>query len=157
MGQFLIRPATMQAPVRRTAAGGSDDPAQTATGELFLATPAVAGDIFGRGAISAIRARTCIERGRVWQAEHHVGAVARPPAFAFLLREGLPAVQARGYDDLSAETLGRFRDAHTCTVDLGSLRAALAGSVLALMREGAQARLPNADAIAERLAELGSP
>ncbi|HET7928004.1 MAG TPA: nucleotidyltransferase domain-containing protein [Actinomycetota bacterium] len=140
-----------------TAAGGSDDPAQTATGDLFLATPAVAEDIFGWGVIYAVYARTCIERGRVWQAEHYVGAVRDHALSLACLREGLPAVQARGYDDLSSEALAQFQHAHASTIEPGALRAALAGSVLALMREGAEARLPHADVIAERLTELGSP
>src|SRR5438094_781136 len=70
------------------------------------------------------------------------------------LRQGLPAMQARGYDDLSAETLARFEAAHVGAVEPGALRAALAASVLALMRAGAEARLPQADTVAQRLAEL---
>ena len=140
-----------------TAAGGSEGPAPLMAGDLFLSTPAVAEDIFGWGVIYAVYARTCIERGRVWQAEHYVDAVRDHALSLACLHQGLPAVQARGYDDLSAETLARFQDAHTYTVEPGALRAALAGSVLALMREGAQARLPHAGVIAERLAELGNP
>jgi len=140
-----------------TAAGGSEAPAPSVAGDLFLPTPAVAGDIFGWGVIYAVYARTCIERGRVWQAEHYVGAVRDHALSLACLRQGLPAVQGRGYDDLSAETLARFQDAHVCTVEPEALRAALAGSVLALLREGAEARLPHAHVIAERLAELGRP
>ena len=70
------------------------------------------------------------------------------------LREGFVSVQARGYDNLSAETLARFEDAHVGAVETGALRAALAASVLALMREGAEARLPHADVVAQHLAEL---
>ena len=44
-------------------------------GGIFIPTPAVAGDLFGWGIIYALHARACIERGRVWQAEHYVGAV----------------------------------------------------------------------------------
>jgi hypothetical protein len=140
-----------------TAPGGSEGPAPSMTGDLFLSTPAVAEDIFGWGVIYAVYARTCIERGRVWQAEHYVDAVRDHALSLACLHQGLPAVQARGYDDLSAETLARFQDAHICTVEPGALRAALADSVLALVREGAQARLPHADVIAEWLAELGKP
>jgi hypothetical protein len=70
------------------------------------------------------------------------------------LSQRQPALQARGYDDLSAETLTRFEYAHVGAVEPGALRAALAASVLALLREGAEARLPHADAVAQRLAEL---
>ena len=101
-----------------------------------------------------MHARACIERGRVWQAEHYVGAVRDHALSLACLREGLVAVQARGYDDLRAETLARFADAHVGAVEPGELRAALAASVRALMREGAEARLPHADAVAQRLAEL---
>jgi hypothetical protein len=138
-----------------TAADESDAPTPSVAGDLFLPTPPVAGDIFGWGVIYAIHARACIERGRIWQAEHYVGAVRDHALSLACLRQGLPAVQARGYDDLSAETLGRFEDAHVGAVEPGVLRAALAASVLALMREGAEVRLPHAHVVAERLDELG--
>jgi hypothetical protein len=63
-------------------------------------------------------------------------------------------MQARGFDDLTAETLARFEGAHVDAVEPQALRAALAVSVLALVREGAEARLPHAHVVAERLAEL---
>src|SRR5215218_6510758 len=68
--------------------------------------------------------------------------------------KGVPAVQARGYDDLSADTLARFDDAHVGVIEPGALRVALAASVVALTREGAEARLPHVDTVAQRLAEL---
>jgi hypothetical protein len=64
------------------------------------------------------------------------------------------AVQARGYDDLSAETLGQFEHAHVGATEPRPLRAALGASVSALMHEGAEARLPHADVVAQRLVEL---
>jgi hypothetical protein len=138
----------------KTAAGGSEVPAGPVAGNLFIPTPSVAHDLFGWGVIYALHARACIERGRVWQAEHYVGAVRDHALSLACLRQGLPAVQARGYDDLSAETLARFEHAHVTAVEPGPLRAALAASVLALMREGAEARLRHADVVAQRLAEL---
>ena len=128
---------------------------ETAAGESEVSGPPVAGDLFGWGVIYALHARACIERGRVWQAEHYVGAVRDHALSLACLRQGLPAVQARGYDDLSAETLTRFEQAHVSAIEPGPLRATLAASVLALMREGAEARLPHADAVAQRLTELG--
>jgi hypothetical protein len=137
-----------------TAADEVETPAPPATGDLFLPTPAIADDIFGWGVIYALHTRVCIERGRVWQAEHYVGAVRDHALSLACLRERRPAAQARGYDDLSAETLARFEDAHVGTVEPGALRAALAACVLTLMREGAEAGLPQAHVVAERLAEL---
>ena len=134
-----------------TAAG--DEDAQAA-GALFIPTPALAGEILGWGVIYALHSRACIERGRLWQAEHYVGAVRDHALSLACLRQALPAVQARGYDDLSAETLGQFEAAHVGALEPGALRLALAASVLALTREGAQARLPHADTVAQRIAEL---
>jgi hypothetical protein len=127
---------------------------ETAAGEPTVSSPPVAGDLFGWGVIYALHARACIERGRVWQAEHYVGAVRDHALSLACLREGLPAVQARGYDELSAEALARLEAAHVGALEPGALRAALGASVRALMHEGAEALLPNADIVAQRLAEL---
>jgi hypothetical protein len=137
-----------------TAASESEAPTPPVAGDLFIPTPSVAEGIFGWGVIYALHARACIERERIWQAEHYVGAVRDHALSLACLRQGLPAVQARGYDDLSAETLARFEDAHVGAVEPGALRAALAASVHALTREGAEARLPHAHVVAERLAKL---
>jgi hypothetical protein len=139
-----------------TAADDSEVPTRRVAG-LFIPTPSVAHDLFGWGVIYALHGRACIERGRVWQAEHYVGAVRDHAMSLACLRQGLPAVQARGYDDLSAETLSRFEHAHVTAVEPDPLRAALAASVLALMREGAEAHLPHADVVAQRLIELQWP
>jgi hypothetical protein len=137
-----------------TVADESEAPTPPVAGDLFIPTPPVAGAIFGWGVIYALHARVCIERGRVWRAEHYVGAVRDHALSLACLREGLLAVQARGYDDLSDETLARSEDAHVAAVEPAALRVALAASVLALMSEGAEARLPHAHVVAERLAEL---
>jgi hypothetical protein len=70
------------------------------------------------------------------------------------LRERLPAVQARGYDDLPAGTLARFAGTHVPALEAAALRAALAASVRALLREAEDALLPHAAVVTERLAEL---
>jgi hypothetical protein len=127
---------------------------ETAAGDPEVPAPPVAHDLFGWGVIYALHARACIERGRVRQAEHYVGAVRDHALSLACLREGRIAVQARGYDDLSAETLARFEDAHVAAVEPGPLRAALAAAVFALMREGTEARLAHAGVVAQRLAEL---
>jgi hypothetical protein len=123
-------------------------------GGLFIPTPAVAGDIFGWGVIYALHARACIERGRVWQAEHYIGAVRDHALSLACLQRGLPAVQARGFDQLSPETLAALDRTHVGSVEPGALRTALGVSVLALLDEGAEADLPDVDVVAERLAEL---
>jgi hypothetical protein len=132
----------------------SEAEAPTPVGGLFIPTPIVAGDLFGWGIIYGLHARACIERGRVWQAEHYAAAVRDHALSLACLREGLLTAQARGYDDLPAETLARFADTHIGATEPGALRAALAAAVLALMYEGAEARLPYANIVAERLTDL---
>jgi hypothetical protein len=51
-------------------AGDPEVSAPRVAGNLFIPTPSVAHDLFGWGVIYALHARACIERGRVWQAEH---------------------------------------------------------------------------------------
>ena len=126
---------------------------ETAEGET-RPTPPDPHDLFGWGVIYALHSRSCIERGRSWQAEHYVGAVRDHALALACLREGLPAVQARGYDDLSAETLAHFAETHVPALDPATLRVALAASVRALLREGEDARLAHASVVAERLADL---
>jgi hypothetical protein len=78
-----------------TAAGNSEGSTPPVAGGLFLATPPLAGDPFGWGVIYALHARACIERGRVWQAEHYVGAVRDHALSLACLCQGLAVVQAR--------------------------------------------------------------
>jgi hypothetical protein len=128
--------------------------APSITASLFIATPAVAVDIFGWGVVYALHARVCIERGRMWQAEHYVGAVRDHALSLACLREGLNPLQARSYDDLSSGALDRLEAAHVSSLETGALRSALAASVTALMHEGVEAPVPVAHAVAESLAEL---
>ena len=124
---------------------------EIAAGEPSASPPQSATDLFGWGVIYALHSRACIERGRVWQAEHYIGAVRDHALTLACLRESVPAVQARGYDDLSPETLARFEAAHVAALEPGALRSALAAAVLALVHEAAEARLPHADTVARRL------
>jgi hypothetical protein len=137
-----------------TAADDSEIPTPPVPGGISIPTPAVPHDVFGWGVIYALHARACIERGRLWQAEHYVGAVRDHALSLACLHQGLTAVLARGYDDLPAETLARFADAHVGSLERGALRTGLSAAVAALTNEGVEARLPHADVVSERLAEL---
>jgi hypothetical protein len=126
---------------------------QTAEGEAAPKPPAAA-DLFGWGVIYGLHARACIERGRVWQAEHYIGAVRDHALSLACLRRELPAVQARGYDDLPADTLAGFDGTHVGSLQPERLRSALSAAIRALLHEGKEAKAPSADAAAQRLAEL---
>jgi hypothetical protein len=135
-------------------AADESEPGPRSPGSLFIRTPPVAGDIFGWGIIYALHARACIERGRLWQAEHYVGAVRDHGLSLACFHRGLPAAQARGYDQLPPEALAGFDRTHVGSVEPDALRRALAASAVALLDEGAEAGLPDVEVVAERLAEL---
>jgi hypothetical protein len=116
--------------------------------------PPDAADLFGWGVIYAVHVRTCIERGRPWQAEHYLGEVRDHALSLACLRLGLVAVQARGYDDLPPDVLARFEDTRVASVEARRLREALSAATRELLREGKEAKVPVAGEVAKRLAEL---
>ncbi len=131
-------------------------PARRAPAHLSIAVPAVPRDVYGWGVVYALHARACIERGRVWQAEHYVGAVRDLALALACLQNELPGSHARGYDDLPADVLARFDGAHVAAPEPDALRGALAVSARALVHLGRAAGLPDAGTIAPRLADLTS-
>jgi hypothetical protein len=129
---------------------------ETAEGDAAGAPkPPATGDLFGWGVVYGLHARACIERGRVWQAEHYIGAVRDHALSLACLRLELPAVQARGYDDLPADALASFDGTHVGSLQPARLRSALAAAMRALLNEGMEAQVPSVDAVAQRLAGLG--
>lgn len=124
------------------------------TGEPKSPVPPDPQDLFGWGVIYALHTRACIERGRFWQAEHYVGAIRDHALALACLREGVIAVQARGYDELSEETLRQFETTHVGMLERDTLRSALDICLAALLREGAEAGLQHADDVRDRLAGL---
>jgi hypothetical protein len=123
----------------------------TAAGEERAPQPPAAADLFGWGVIYGLHARACIERERVWQAEHYIGAVRDHALSLACLRHELSAVQARGYDELPAEVLTSFDETHVTSLAPESLRTALSTAVQLLLDEGKGANLPAAKVVAERL------
>ena len=116
--------------------------------------PPAGGDLFGWGVVYGLHARACIERGRVWQAEHYIGAVRDHALSLACLSRELPAEQARGYDDLPADTLASFNRTHVGSLQPEGLRSALSAAMRALLHEGEAADVPSVDAVAQRLAQL---
>lgn len=121
---------------------------------LFIDTPAVAADVYGWGVIYGLHARACIERGRLWQAEHYLGAVRDHALSLACLRVGATAVQARGYDDLPIDVRRRLEPALVGALEPTRLQRALAVAVEALLVEGEEAHLPTAALVADRLSHL---
>jgi len=87
--------------------------------------PPSAAHIFGMGAHHAVRARICIERGRVWQAEYWISGVRdQALALACRLRDLEPAV-GRGFDDLPSDVLAPMEAALVRSLERAELMRAL--------------------------------
>jgi len=95
----------------------------------------VADELFGYAVHHALRARFCIERGRVWEAEYWIGAVRDYALSLACLRAGLPARYGRGFDRLPQETLEGFEGALVASLERDELLRALASAVDGLLRE----------------------
>jgi hypothetical protein len=97
-------------------------------------------EIFGYAVHHALRARFCIARGRVWQAEYWLSGVRDAALHLACLRRGLPARNGRGFDDLPAEVRTSFRDALARSLDPAELLRALGVAIAGLLHETEQVR-----------------
>jgi hypothetical protein len=83
----------------------------------------------------ALRARFCIERGRLRQAEYWVSAVRDYALSLACRRRGLPAHHGRGFDLLPEEVRHTAADALTRSLDGTELLRALRCAVDLLLEE----------------------
>lgn len=97
--------------------------------------PPSAHELFGYAIHHALRARFCVERGRYWQAEYWVSAVRDYALSLACLRRGLPAREARGFDDLPADVHQAFDDSLVRSLERGELLRALGLAVDGLLHE----------------------
>ena len=97
-------------------------------------------ELFGYAVHHALRARFCIARGRVWQAEYWLSGVRDYALHLACLRRDLPARNGRGFDDLPAGVLAAFQDALARSLDPDELLRALGVAITGLLREAAQVR-----------------
>jgi hypothetical protein len=95
-------------------------------------------ELFGYAAHHALRARFCIERGRVWQAEYWLSGVRDYALHLACLQHDLPARNGRGFDDLPAETLVAFDGALARSLAPAELLRALEVAITGLLREARQ-------------------
>jgi hypothetical protein len=107
--------------------------------DLPQAPRPTANDVFGLGVHHAVRARFCIERGRLWQAEYWISGVRDQALVLACRRRGLAIAEGRGFDDLLAEVLAPFEDALVRSLEPEELRRALAAAVVGLLSESAEA------------------
>lgn len=101
--------------------------------------PASPRHLFGLAVHHALRARFCIERGRLWQAQYWIGQI-RDEGFALAcLRRDLPAAHARGIDDLPVDVKAAFEGTLVRSLDREELMRALRSAIEALLAESGAA------------------
>jgi len=95
-------------------------------------------ELFGYAVHHALRARFCLERGRVWQAEYWLSSLRDAALHLACLRRELPANHGRGFDDLPAEVHAAFHDAWARSPAREDVLRALGVAIAGLLWEAAQ-------------------
>jgi hypothetical protein len=116
--------------------------------------PASAQHLFGLAVHHLVRARFCIERKRLWQAEYWI-ADARNQALALACyHRGLQTNYGRGFDDLPGEILRPFKKALVGELNRSHLVEALNATVEALLNNSQEVH-ELASKLKPQLRELG--
>jgi predicted nucleotidyltransferase len=97
-----------------------------------------AGQLLGYAAHHAARARFCIERGRLWQAEYWISAARDYTLSLACLRRGLSPHYGRGFDQLPAEIQTQAEESLIKSLDRVELLRALTSVVNGLLNEARQ-------------------
>lgn len=98
--------------------------------------------LFGLAVHHLVRARICIERGRLWQAEYWLNEARNQALTLACLHHGLNANNARGFDDLPAEVLTPFTETFVNSLDRNRLLQALEKTVDLLLLNSQEVREP---------------
>jgi hypothetical protein len=113
-------------------------------------------EMIGMGWLYALHSRSCIERGKVWQAEFMVSAVRDQALALSALRHGLPTVQGRGFDALPPDVRSSFEDALVRSIDTHELKRAFRAATGCLLIEIKHATPTLAIALEGPLTELSA-
>jgi hypothetical protein len=97
--------------------------------------PPSARDLFGYAVHHALRARFCIERGKLWQAEYWIHSTRDYVLNLACLRLGLPSNNGRGYDALPKKVLNKFKDTFVTTLEKTELQRVLNHCIDGLLSE----------------------
>ena len=104
----------------------------------------------------ALHARSCIQRGKLWQGEYMISGI-RDHVFALACRRyNLPAVQGRGMDQLPSEERKSLEAALVRSLDREELSRAFRVITASLLREAREADMGLAARIEGPLMELSS-
>jgi len=92
---------------------------------------------FGLGTLHAMHARTSLERGRQWRAEHSITGIRECALSLVCIQRGLEPFDGRGFDDLPADILVPFIGTLAGSVQPLDLRRALSTAVDLLLAASA--------------------
>ena len=108
-----------------------------AVAKAYLSPPSPQ-ELFGYAVHHTLRARFCLARGRLWQAEYWQSGVRDYGLHLACLRRNLPARNGRGFDDLPADVRDAYKDALARSLDPEELLRALQVAVARLLEEAAE-------------------
>lgn len=102
--------------------------------------PDSAHELFGLSVHHAVRARFCIERGKLWEAQYWINELRDHALALACRRRGLETRYGRGYQDLPPELLAGFEETLVRSIDREELLRALVNAVDGLLREADEVR-----------------
>jgi 8-oxo-dGTP pyrophosphatase MutT (NUDIX family) len=106
--------------------------------EVPAAGPPAVDDVVGLGWLSALTARTAIERGNRWAAEYWISALRDQALALACLRLGEQADYARGFDRLPSEITRPYEPTLVGSLEPRELRRALMLATRAFLQEVAE-------------------
>jgi hypothetical protein len=112
------------------------------------------GDLIGMAWLYALHARTCIARGKLWQAEYMISGLRDHTLELACLRLGFSAAHGRGFDSLPPEVTAPFEDALVRSLTSEELSRALRLTVRGLLAEIELADRGLSERLSETLTEL---
>jgi hypothetical protein len=118
--------------------------------------PPTAASLINWGWLYALHARSCIERGRSWQAEYMISGIRDHTLALAAVRHDLPAEQGRGLDRLPVDVTGPLEGALVRRLDPGEIRRAFRVATEGLLAEIAQADPALGERLRAPLTELGA-
>jgi hypothetical protein len=113
-----------------------------------------AAELIGLGWLHALHARSCIARGRPWQAEYMIGRVREHVLALACLRHELPVIEGRGIDRLPRDVTAPIGGALVRSLEEAELRRAFRIANDALVHEIRLADPELASRLAEPVSEL---
>lgn len=91
--------------------------------------------LFGLAVHHIVRARICIERGRLWQAEYWIHGARDMVLSLACCHRGLESSHGRGFDRLPPGVLTPLENTFVRVLNPGELRRALSAATAGLLRE----------------------